>query len=135
MGGKTAPANGHAGANGAAHGIAYTALPSGDDRDAEAALPLPRAKPLSLLPLIALIFFDVSGGPFGTEVRSEPFRRALAGSRLNYDAVYCFWHVFWLMHPEMAAGCRNCAEKHDSTSAAIAAHNSQQRNCCSLIPT
>lgn len=25
------------------------------------------AKPLSLLPLIALIFFDVSGGPFGTE--------------------------------------------------------------------
>jgi len=25
-------------------------------------------KPLSLLPLIALIFYDVSGGPFGTEV-------------------------------------------------------------------
>lgn len=28
-----------------------------------------RAKPLSLLPLIALIFYDVSGGPFGIEVR------------------------------------------------------------------
>ena len=26
-------------------------------------------KPLSLLPLIALIFYDVSGGPFGTEVQ------------------------------------------------------------------
>ncbi len=25
-------------------------------------------RPLSLLPLIALIFFEVSGGPFGTEV-------------------------------------------------------------------
>lgn len=31
-------------------------------------LPLPKPKPLSLLPLIALIFFDVSGGPFGIEV-------------------------------------------------------------------
>jgi hypothetical protein len=28
-----------------------------------------RRKPLTLLPLIALIFFEVSGGPFGTEVR------------------------------------------------------------------
>jgi hypothetical protein len=27
-----------------------------------------RKKPLTLLPLIALIFFEVSGGPFGTEV-------------------------------------------------------------------
>lgn len=27
-------------------------------------------KPLSLLPLIALIFYDVSGGPFGIEVLS-----------------------------------------------------------------
>ncbi len=27
-----------------------------------------KAKPLTLLPLIALIFFEVSGGPFGTEV-------------------------------------------------------------------
>lgn len=28
----------------------------------------PRVKPLSLLPLIALIFYDVSGGPFGVEI-------------------------------------------------------------------
>lgn len=28
------------------------------------------AKPLSLLPLVFLIFFEVSGGPFGTEVRT-----------------------------------------------------------------
>ena len=28
-----------------------------------------RLKPLSLLPLVALIFYDVSGGPFGIEVR------------------------------------------------------------------
>lgn len=27
-----------------------------------------RAKPLTLLPLVALIFYDVSGGPFGIEV-------------------------------------------------------------------
>lgn len=27
-----------------------------------------RAKPLSLLPLVALCFYDVSGGPFGIEV-------------------------------------------------------------------
>ena len=27
-----------------------------------------RAKPLALLPLVALIFYDVSGGPFGIEV-------------------------------------------------------------------
>lgn len=30
-----------------------------------------RKKPLTLLPLIALIFFEVSGGPFGTEVCVE----------------------------------------------------------------
>ncbi len=29
---------------------------------------MPKVKPLSLLPLIALIFYDVSGGPFGIEV-------------------------------------------------------------------
>jgi amino acid transporter len=29
--------------------------------------PLQRAKPLTLLPLVALIFYDVSGGPFGIE--------------------------------------------------------------------
>lgn len=28
-----------------------------------------QVKPLSLLPLVALIFYDVSGGPFGTEVQ------------------------------------------------------------------
>lgn len=31
-----------------------------------------RAKPLTLLPLVALIFYDVSGGPFGIEVRYTP---------------------------------------------------------------
>jgi amino acid transporter len=36
---------------------------------AEAAISAPRrpTKPLTLLPLVALIFFEVSGGPFGTE--------------------------------------------------------------------
>eukprot|EP00878_Enallax_costatus_P040342 GHUV01046508.1.p1 GENE.GHUV01046508.1~~GHUV01046508.1.p1 ORF type:complete len:175 (-),score=14.24 GHUV01046508.1:328-852(-) len=44
-----------------------------------------RKKPLTLLPLIALIFFEVSGGPFGTEVsHTGPSawawsRRAFAG--------------------------------------------------------
>jgi hypothetical protein len=32
-----------------------------------------RAKPLSLLPLVALCFYDVSGGPFGIEVRRYHF--------------------------------------------------------------
>jgi hypothetical protein len=31
-------------------------------------LPSPARKPLKLLPLVMLIFFEVSGGPFGTEV-------------------------------------------------------------------
>lgn len=35
------------------------------------------ARPLSLLPLIALIFFEVSGGPFGTEARRAPPLRFL----------------------------------------------------------
>ena len=35
-------------------------------------------KPLSLLPLIALIFYDVSGGPFGTEVRLCPLQQIWA---------------------------------------------------------
>jgi hypothetical protein len=29
-------------------------------------------RPLTFLPLVALIFYEVSGGPFGTEVRLEP---------------------------------------------------------------
>lgn len=40
-------------------------LHSSSGRDGQA----PRKKPLTLLPLIAIIFFEVSGGPFGTEVR------------------------------------------------------------------
>lgn len=47
----------------------YQQLP-GDD--VEAAAPAPAKRPLTLLPLIAIIFFEVSGGPFGTEVRSLP---------------------------------------------------------------
>ena len=31
-------------------------------------------KPLSLLPLVALIFYDVSGGPFGIEVQQHPMQ-------------------------------------------------------------
>lgn len=31
-----------------------------------------RAKPLTLLPLVALCFYDVSGGPFGIEVNPAP---------------------------------------------------------------
>lgn len=36
-------------------------------------------RPLSLLPLIALIFFEVSGGPFGTEVRTRGGRERSGG--------------------------------------------------------
>ena len=32
------------------------------------------SKPLTLLPLVALIFYDVSGGPFGIEVITKPSR-------------------------------------------------------------
>lgn len=41
-------------------------------------------KPLSLLPLVALIFYDVSGGPFGIEVRirvSPPLLPSITTSR------------------------------------------------------
>lgn len=37
--------------------------------------PPPRAK-LGLLPLVALIFYEVSGGPFGTEVCPPPILQA-----------------------------------------------------------
>ena len=66
-------------------------LPAGDERPSLADVEIPflpdvpvmaaimehdavervrRLKPLSLLPLVALIFYDVSGGPFGIEVRA-----------------------------------------------------------------
>ncbi len=35
---------------------------------------------LTLWPLVTLIFFEVSGGPFGTEVRTRYSRRALNAS-------------------------------------------------------
>ena len=41
---------------------------SGAEAAVESAARKTKIKPLSLLPLIALIFYDVSGGPFGTEV-------------------------------------------------------------------
>ncbi len=40
---------------------------------------MPKVKPLSLLPLIALIFYDVSGGPFGIEVSYTGFPPWCAG--------------------------------------------------------
>jgi hypothetical protein len=51
-------------------GGAYEPLPDVEQGDAaEPGVAAPHARrPLSLLPLIALIFFEVSGGPFGTEV-------------------------------------------------------------------
>ncbi|KIY95241.1 Arginine/agmatine antiporter [Monoraphidium neglectum] len=50
-------------------GGAYEPLPDVEQGDAaEPGVAAPHARrPLSLLPLIALIFFEVSGGPFGTE--------------------------------------------------------------------
>ena len=41
-----------------------------------------RFKPLSLLPLVALVFYDVSGGPFGIEVKAdfEPRPERILGS-------------------------------------------------------
>lgn len=47
-----------------------------------------RAKPLSLLPLIALIFYDVSGGPFGIEVRQGWVCMWLPGA--GYVGVRCY---------------------------------------------
>lgn len=41
-----------------------------------------RLKPLSLLPLVALIFYDVSGGPFGIEVHRWPPCAALGSMTL-----------------------------------------------------
>lgn len=57
--------------------VAYSPLPDVETAsaataagsDAQPGSPHAR-RPLTLLPLIALIFFEVSGGPFGTEVRA-----------------------------------------------------------------
>ena len=42
-----------------------------------------RAKPLTLLPLVALIFYDVSGGPFGIEVSHQSLLQPPAPSRTH----------------------------------------------------
>jgi hypothetical protein len=44
--------------------------PGADECRRSQALQSRKAKPLTLLPLVALIFYDVSGGPFGIEVRA-----------------------------------------------------------------
>ena len=41
-----------------------------------------RAKPLGLLPLVALCFYDVSGGPFGIEVGTV--------CKMNREVALCF---------------------------------------------
>ncbi len=43
---------------------------AGQDKDTQPQ-GLKRKKPITLLPLVMLIFFSVSGGPFGTEVRLD----------------------------------------------------------------
>ena len=56
-----------------------------------------RLKPLSLLPLVALIFYDVSGGPFGIEVPGR-----LAGARcapLRPVAQACMLQAMPLVEP------------------------------------
>ena len=50
--------------------------PADSDEEAPSMQPLARRKKakrskLGLLPLVALIFYEVSGGPFGTEVRQR----------------------------------------------------------------
>jgi hypothetical protein len=64
-----------------------------------------KARPLTLWPLVALIFFDVSGGPFGIEVRRTASaaprcpRRAARAARaaaqlLQHDAAGCSRSAF-----------------------------------------
>jgi hypothetical protein len=60
--------------HGRGHGIIYEASPApGGHAPAPAAS---KSKPLTLWPLVALIFFEVSGGPFGTEVSAASRRRS-----------------------------------------------------------
>lgn len=47
---------------------------SNADAAVQSAVRKQKIKPLSLLPLVALIFYDVSGGPFGIEVCSNQIR-------------------------------------------------------------
>lgn len=58
-------------------------------------------KPLTLWPLVVLIFFEVSGGPFGTEVRGRACMRAHLG--LHVSA-----HVATFAIIPARAGCRVC---------------------------
>ncbi len=48
-------------------------------------------KPLSLLPLVALIFYDVSGGPFGIEVGASLWR---GGGEHNPNGVSTNAHAY-----------------------------------------
>ena len=47
-----------------------------------------RAKPLALLPLVALIFYDVSGGPFGIEVSPWYKTHAIVADTINRRTVH-----------------------------------------------
>jgi hypothetical protein len=49
----------------------------------------PRKKPLTLLPLIALIFFEVSGGPFGTEVSASTMLVHAGRAPRGLDSSHC----------------------------------------------
>lgn len=57
-----------------------------------------KVKPLSLLPLVALIFYDVSGGPFGIEVRCPACMVLIFTQHLTMKALVqciaklCFWN-------------------------------------------
>jgi hypothetical protein len=54
-----------------------------DDVEAPGAHSSKKARPLTLLPLIAIIFFEVSGGPFGTEVSIETGQQPSAILRMQ----------------------------------------------------
>lgn len=86
--------------------------PADSDEEAPSMQPLARRKKakrskLGLLPLVALIFYEVSGGPFGTEVRQRLQTRQRTGSHLlcyrlvqGLVAVVLYAaHMGWLLAP------------------------------------
>ena len=64
-----------------------------------------KIKPLSLLPLVALIFYDVSGGPFGievvlscvhgTELDAAPHKPTTRFQHCVLGPDICRWHCSW----------------------------------------
>lgn len=64
-----------------------------------------KVKPLSLLPLVALIFYDVSGGPFGIEVCYPACMALILTQHLATNRLLCKFIATFVFLDLMCAIC------------------------------